>query len=238
MVVNHDRAKGVIVNTEETNPHSTAMIVSSYVRHHTLRPEQLSDLITTVHHALGQLGQPVQAQEVLVPAVSVRRSVHQDYVVCLDCGYRGKTLRRHISTSHGLNRDEYLSRWRLRSDHPLTAPAYSERRSTMAKAFGFGRKRTGLATPEVSPPTAQIPVDVDQRSQATPSWGCTSRAASKSADVASATIAATPTRRRRSRSASKSLTPDGGNEAATERKSAQKRQPRSRVGSPQPEQTS
>src|ERR1700736_2405919 len=153
----------MIVNTEETNPHSTAMIVSSYVRHHTLRPEQLSDLITTVHHALGQLGQPVQAEEVLVPAVSVRRSVHQDYVVCLDCGYRGKTLRRHISTRHGLNRDEYRKRWGLRSDHPLTAPAYSERRSTLAKGFGFGRKRTGLATPEVSPPAAPTPVDVEAK---------------------------------------------------------------------------
>src|SRR6266853_5725507 len=105
MVVNHDRAKGVIVNTEETNPHSTAMIVSSYVRHHTVRPEQLSDLIATVHRAIGQVGQPVAPEEVLVPAVSVRRSVHQDYVICLDCGYRGKTLRRHISTRHGLNRD-------------------------------------------------------------------------------------------------------------------------------------
>jgi predicted transcriptional regulator len=152
-------SKGVIVNTEETNPHSTAMIVSSYVRHHTLRPEQLSDLITTVHHALGQLGQPVQAEEVLVPAVSVRRSVHQDYVVCLDCGYRAKTLRRHISTQHGLNRDEYLKRWGLRSDHPLTAPAYTERRSTMAKALGFGRKPEAQATPEMSPPTAPTPVD-------------------------------------------------------------------------------
>src|SRR5260370_31809946 len=78
------------VNTEETHPRSTAMIVSSYVRHHTLRSEQLSDLITTVHHALGQLGQPVQAEEVLVPAVSVRRSGHQDYVVCLDCRYRDR----------------------------------------------------------------------------------------------------------------------------------------------------
>src|SRR5260370_38496940 len=65
------------------------MIVSSYVRHHTLRPEQLSDLITTVYHALSHLGQPMQT-EVLTPAVSVRRSVHHDYVVCLDCGYRGK----------------------------------------------------------------------------------------------------------------------------------------------------
>src|SRR6266853_2262474 len=185
MVVNHDRAKGVIVNTEETNPHSTAMIVSSYVRHHTLRPEQLSDLITTVHHALGQLGQPVQAEEVLVPAVSVRRSVHQDYVVCLDCGYRGKTLRRHISAQHGLNRDEYLKRWGLRSDHPLNAPAYSERRSTMAKALGLGRKSTAQASLEVSPPAAPTPVDVDLGSEAKPARRRSRAAASKSADLAS-----------------------------------------------------
>src|ERR1700730_10781889 len=167
------------VNTEETNPHSAAMIVSSYVRHHTLRPEQLSDLITTVHHALGQLGQPVQAEEVLVPAVSVRRSVHQDYVVCLDCGYRGETLRRHISARHGLNRDEYRKRWGLRSDHPLTAPAYSERRSTLAKARGLGRK-SAQAPLEVSPPAAQTPVDVDQGSQAKPARGRRPRASSTS----------------------------------------------------------
>jgi len=57
----------VIVNTEETNPHSTAMIVSSYVRHHTLRPEQLSDLITTVHHALSHLGQPLETIAEIYP---------------------------------------------------------------------------------------------------------------------------------------------------------------------------
>src|SRR6266446_6669118 len=227
MVVNHDRAKGVIVNTQPTNPHSTAMIVSSYVRHHTLRPEQLSDLITTVHHALGQLGQPVQAEEVLVPAVSVRRSVHQDYVVCLDCGYRAKTLRRHISTQHGLNRDEYLSRWGLRSDHPLTAPAYSERRSTMAKALGLGRKPKAQTTPEMSPPAAPTPVDVDQGSEAKPARR-RSRAASKSADVTSEAVAATPTRSRRSRSASKSLTADSGNEAVAPPPPSRGR-PRSRV---------
>src|SRR5712671_3872808 len=196
MVVNHDGEKGVIVNTEEANPHSTAMIVSSYVRHHTVRPEQLSDLIATVHRAIGQVGQPVAPEEVLVPAVSVRRSVHQDYVICLDCGYRGKTLRRHISTRHGLNRDEYRKRWGLRSDHPLTAPAYSERRSTMAKALGFGRKPKAQATPKMSPPAAPTPVDVDQGSEAKPARR-RSRAASKSADVASEAVAeATPTRSR------------------------------------------
>jgi MucR family transcriptional regulator, transcriptional regulator of exopolysaccharide biosynthesis len=226
------------VNTEETNPHSTAMIVSSYVRHHTLRPEQLSDLITTVYHALGQLGQPVQAEEVLVPAVSVRRSVHQDYVVCLDCGYRGKTLRRHISTRHGLNRDEYRKRWGLRSDHPLTAPAYSERRSTLAKGRGLGRKSTAQASLEVSPPAAPTPVDVDLGSEAKPARR-RSHAASKSADLASEAVAErTPTRSRRSRSASKSLTADSGNKAVTEPKSAKRRRSRPRVASTQPEQTS
>src|SRR5260370_39900649 len=131
-----------IVNTEKINPRLTAMIVKSYVVQHRVRPDQISDLITSVNQTLGQLGQPVQPDEVLVPAVSVRRSVHQDYVVCLDCGYRGKTLRRHISTRHGLSRDEYLRRWGLRSDHLLTAPAYSERRSDVANALGFGRKST------------------------------------------------------------------------------------------------
>jgi hypothetical protein len=170
--------------------------------------------------------------------VSVRRSVHQDYVVCLDCGYRGKTLRRHISTRHGLNRDEYRKRWGLRSDHPLTAPDYSERRSTLARARGLGRKPTAQATPEMSPPAAPTPVDVDQGSQAKPARR-RSRAASKSADLASEAVAEpTPTRRRRSRSASKSLMADGGNEAVAEPKSAKKRRPRSRVASPQPEQTS
>ena len=128
------------MNTEEINPHLTTQIVVSYVRHHRLGPDQLSDLITSVHRAIGQLGQPPEPDEILTPAVSVRRSVHRDYVICLDCGYRGKTLRRHISTRHGLSRDEYRQRWGLRSDHPLTAPAYSERRSTLAKSLGLGRK--------------------------------------------------------------------------------------------------
>jgi predicted transcriptional regulator len=225
------------VNTEKNDPHLIAMIVKSYVGHHTLRPEQLSDLITSVHQALSQLGQPVQPEEVLVPAVSIRRSVHQDYVVCLDCGYRGKTLRRHISTRHGFSRDEYLRRWGLRSDHPLTAPAYSERRSTLAKSLGLGRKSTAEVAPAVTS-TAPAPVDADQGSEATPARRRRSRSTSKSADVTNEAVAATPARKRRSRSASKSRTADGGNAAAAKPNSASKRRSRSRVASPKPEQSS
>jgi predicted transcriptional regulator len=226
------------VNTEETNPHSTAMIVSSYVRHHTLRPEQLSDLITAVHHALSHFGQPIQTEEVRTPAVSVRRSVHHDYVVCLDCGYRGKMLQRHISTRHALDRDEYLKRWGLRSDHPLTAPAYSERRSTLAKAFGLGRKPKAAVLPAVPPMAAPTPTDVDLGSEAKPARR-RSRAASNSADLASKAVAEpTPTQRRRSRLASKSRTADSRNEAVAEPKSTKKRRPHSRAGLSQPQQTS
>jgi predicted transcriptional regulator len=78
------------VNTEKINPRLTAMIVKGYVVQHRVRPDQISDLIISVNQALGQLGQTVQPEEILTPAVSVRRSVHHDYVVCLDCAYRGQ----------------------------------------------------------------------------------------------------------------------------------------------------
>src|SRR5215469_4016624 len=150
------------MSDEVLDPHLTNKIVSSYVRYHTVGADQVSDLITSVYRALGQLGQPVQTQEVLAPAVSVRRSVHHDYVVCLDCGYRGKTLRRHLSMRHGLTRDDYLKRWGLKSDHPLTAPAYSERRSTMARALGLGRKSKAAV---ISAATAAVSVSKDASSK-------------------------------------------------------------------------
>src|SRR6266478_291789 len=72
--------------------------------------------------------------------VPIRRSVHRDYVVCLECGWRGQMLRRHIA-GHGLSVEQYRARWSLRPDHPITAPDYSERRSTIAKQLGLGRTR-------------------------------------------------------------------------------------------------
>src|ERR1700745_2770717 len=104
----------VLMKTEINNPFLTARIVRSYVGHHKLAADQLADLITTVQRAIGQLGQPREPEMVRTPAVAVRHSVHRDYVVCLDCGYRGKTLRRHLGVRHGLNGDQYRRRWGLR----------------------------------------------------------------------------------------------------------------------------
>ena len=187
------------MNTEGVKPHLTAKIVRGYVRHHRLGPDQLPDLIASIHQALGQLGQQVQPAEVLTPAVSIRQSVRHDYVVCLDCGYRGKTLRRHLRVRHGLNGDEYRRRWGLRSDHPLTAPAYSEQRSTLAKELGLGRKSTTEVAP--APATAElVAANVEEQVETSPK----------------------PRRTRRSRSKS------DVNEAAAEPRARQRR-PRSRV---------
>jgi predicted transcriptional regulator len=187
------------MNIETVDPLLTAKIVGSYVRHHRLGPDQLPDLITSVHRALNELGQPNPPGEVLTPAVSVRQSVRHDFVICLDCGYRGKTLRRHISTRHGLNRDEYLKRWGLQHDHPLTAPAYSERRSSLAKSLGLGRKSAKEVVPPATP-TISPRADADQKSAAQPPRRRSTRSGLKS-DVASEGAAqAIPARRRGRRS--------------------------------------
>ena len=120
-------------------PQLVTKIIASYVSHHNVAPEQIPDLIASVHRTIDSLGKPVEPQGALVPAVPIRRSVQRDAVVCLECGWKGKMLRRHLTTRHGLTGEQYLKRWSLPSDHPLTAPTYSEQRSTLAKELGLGR---------------------------------------------------------------------------------------------------
>ena len=183
------------MNTEGVHPHLMAKIVQNYVKHHRLAADQLADLITSVLRAIGQLGQPPEPDEVLTPAVSVRRSVHRDHVICLDCGYRGKTLRRHISTRHGLSPDEYRQRWGLRSNHLLTAPAYSERRSTLAKELGLGRKPAAKVAP---PPTPAASTPADRAENPKAKHTRSPRRVSKS-NVGGEVAAPTSATRRRSR---------------------------------------
>jgi predicted transcriptional regulator len=129
----------------EGDLNQVARIVSSYVQHHQLGPEQLIELIRQVHRALASLGQAAMPMtEPRQPAVPIRQSVRPEYVVCLECGFRAKTLRRHLRVQHGLSVDEYRARWNLRPDHPLTAPAYSQRRAAMAKEIGLGRRRRSV----------------------------------------------------------------------------------------------
>lgn len=81
-----------------------AAIVRSYVAKNSVAVDQLASLITTIHHALSRLGTnpPPPVAAALTPAVPIGRSVQQDRVVCLECGFRGQTLRRHLRVRHGL----------------------------------------------------------------------------------------------------------------------------------------
>ena len=130
--------------SKSPNRELSATSVAAYVRQNQIGFDQLGTLISTVHQALSGLGKPAaEHQEERTPAVPIRRSVHRDYVVCLECGWRGQMLRRHLATGHGLSVEQYRTRWSLRPDHPITAPGYSERRSSLAKQIGLGRLGRG-----------------------------------------------------------------------------------------------
>ena len=138
----------------------TTIIVAAYVRRNRIGSDQLGMLISTVHQVLVGLGRPAAEIETeRTPAVTIRQSVHRDYVVCLECGWRGQMLKRHLATGHGLSIDQYRVRWNLSREHPLTAPSYSERRSGLAKQFGLGRgRRASREEPEpVAPETPAAP---------------------------------------------------------------------------------
>jgi predicted transcriptional regulator len=187
------------VESQKIDPHLTSKIVRSYVSHHTIGAGEVSGLITSVHGALSQLGQANEPQQGLAPAVPVRQSVRHNYVVCLSCGYRAKMLRRHISTHHSLSPDEYRRQWGLRTDHPLTAPAYSEHRSAMAKAVGFGRNpkaRVALSVTLPALPSAQA----DPKSDRKPGRRRSPRPASKSDAARRAAVETPAARPKRSRS--------------------------------------
>jgi len=136
------------------DPNRVAEIVISYVRHHKIGADQLAGLIVEVHRALASLGRAPPVQEPHRPAVPIRRSVQQDYVVCLECGFRARMLRGHLRFAHGLEIADYRARWQLPVGYPLTAPSYSARRSTLAKEISFGH----YERPKPSPPATERPM--------------------------------------------------------------------------------
>jgi predicted transcriptional regulator len=144
-----------------------AEIVSSYMRYNRIASEDLPRLIIEVHRALESLGRgPPQPDEPPKPAVPIRRSITEEYVVCLECGFRARSLRRHLREKHGLEVDEYRARWELPPQHPLIASGYSARRSAIAKEHHFGRPRRAAVEP--SPPPTEQPPSAEEAAPARP----------------------------------------------------------------------
>lgn len=121
----------------------TVDIVSAFVGNNSLAAGELPGLIASVHSALTQLSQvPVEAEEPPpTPAVSVRRSIQPDFLICLEDGKRFKSLKRHLRTRYNLSPDEYRARWNLPADYPMVAPNYAATRSELARTMGLGQQR-------------------------------------------------------------------------------------------------
>lgn len=121
----------------------TASIVSAYVSNNTVPAGELPSLISHVHSALLNVseGRVATAVEPSKPAISVKRSVTDDYLVCLEDGKRFKSLKRHLRTRYDMSPDQYREKWGLPSDYPMVAPNYAQARSRLAKQMGLGQQR-------------------------------------------------------------------------------------------------
>lgn len=124
----------------------TTEIVAAYVAHNSVTSSDLPGLIAEVHAALGALGNvPVSAPaEALKPAVSIKKSVTPEHLVCLEDGLTFKSLKRHLRVHHNLTAEQYREKWSLPADYPMVAPSYSATRSALAIENGLGRKPEDL----------------------------------------------------------------------------------------------
>ena len=120
----------------------SAEIVAAYVTHNSVTVSGLPALIEAVHGALTNLGRGAVAPkaEPLVPAVSIRKSITADYLICLDDGKKFKSLKRHIG-SLGMTPDQYRAKWGLPPGYPMVASNYAATRSALAKKIGLGQIR-------------------------------------------------------------------------------------------------
>jgi predicted transcriptional regulator len=129
-----------------------ANMTASYLRRNSISVDQIGTVVSAVTDALDKASkklagitaddaeQPAPVGEKQRPAVPIKKSVQPEHIVCLEDGVHAKTLKRHLQTAHGMTPQGYRDKWRLPKDYPMVAPAYSARRSKMAKALGLGRK--------------------------------------------------------------------------------------------------
>ncbi|WP_404426793.1 MucR family transcriptional regulator [Thalassospira australica] len=120
----------------------TVDIVSAYVSNNAIASAQIPELISTIFNSLDDLREveAVVEEEPLKPAVPIRKSIGDDYIICLEDGKKLKMLKRHLRTTYNLTPEEYRAKWGLPSDYPMVAPNYAKQRSQFAKKIGLGRK--------------------------------------------------------------------------------------------------
>ena len=122
----------------------TADVVAAYVSNNSIRASEIPALIADVHMAFSRAGavaQPEPTVEKPKPAVSPKRSITDDYIICLEDGKKFKSLKRHLMTHYNMTPEQYREKWDLDPNYPMVAPNYAAARSNLAKKMGLGRKR-------------------------------------------------------------------------------------------------
>ena len=119
----------------------TADIVSAYVGNNNVQVTEVPGLISSIHAALSQISTGVVEvePEIKEPAVSVRKSITPDFLICLEDGRKFKSLKRHLRTKYNISPEEYRAKWGLPKDYPMVAPNYAKARSDLAKQMGLGQ---------------------------------------------------------------------------------------------------
>jgi predicted transcriptional regulator len=118
----------------------TTEIVASHVSNNDVPVSELPQLIKQIYGTLSGLSSEEDALAAPQPAVSIKKSVTPDYIVCLEDGKKLKMLKRHLMTSYKLTPDQYRKRWGLPADYPMVAPNYALQRSQLAKKIGLGTR--------------------------------------------------------------------------------------------------
>ncbi len=127
----------------------TADIVSAFVSNNSVPAADLPSLLQSVYAALTKAtqGQKEEPKAELIPAVSVKKSVTPDYIICLDDGKSFKSLKRHLRTTYDMTPEQYRAKWNLPADYPMVAPNYAKARSELAKNIGLGQQRKKSKAP-------------------------------------------------------------------------------------------
>lgn len=131
-------------HAEDTLLGLTAEVVAAYVSNNSVRAGELPALIAEIHAAFGRVGIREEAMAIIEkpkPAVNPKRSIFDDYIICLEDGKKFKSLKRHLMTHYGLTPEQYREKWELDPTYPMVAPNYAAARSQLAKNMGLGRKR-------------------------------------------------------------------------------------------------
>lgn len=140
MSANSNRPTSEMMTTELLS--MTTDIVSAHVSNNNVDVADLPKIIRQVYTSLAELGgHPVVSADRPEPAVPVKKSVHDEYIICLEDGKKLKMLKRHLKTAYNMSPEQYRERWGLPADYPMVAPNYAKQRSSLAMKIGLGRKR-------------------------------------------------------------------------------------------------